>query len=38
MLQLAGRAARRAEEIGLTVFALSLSHTRKHAIAMVVAQ
>jgi len=34
---LSGRAARRAEEIGLTTFALSLSHTREHAIAMVVA-
>jgi holo-[acyl-carrier protein] synthase len=38
VLELAGRAARRAEEIGLTVFALSLSHTRVHAIAIVVAQ
>ncbi len=37
-VQLSGKAARRAEQIGLTTFALSLSHTREHAIAMVVAQ
>jgi holo-[acyl-carrier protein] synthase len=37
VVRLSGRAARRAEEIGLTTFALSLSHTREHAIAMVVA-
>ncbi|MCL4489801.1 MAG: holo-ACP synthase [Chloroflexi bacterium] len=37
-VQLSGRAARRAEEIGLRTFALSLSHTRDHAIAVVVAQ
>ncbi|MDE3091854.1 MAG: holo-ACP synthase [Chloroflexota bacterium] len=38
VVQLSGRAARRAEQIGLTTFALSLSHTREHAIALVVAQ
>ncbi len=37
-VQLSGKAARRAEEIGLQSFALSLSHTREHAIAVVVAQ
>ncbi len=37
-IQLSGKAARRAEQIGLRAFALSLSHTREHAIAMVVAQ
>jgi holo-[acyl-carrier protein] synthase len=37
-LQLTGKAARRAELVGLTTFSLSLSHTREHAIAMVVAQ
>jgi holo-[acyl-carrier protein] synthase len=35
-LQLSGRAAARAEELGLHEIALSLSHTREHAIAMVV--
>jgi holo-[acyl-carrier protein] synthase len=37
-VQLTGRAARRAEQIGLSTFSLSLSHTREHAIALVVAQ
>jgi holo-[acyl-carrier protein] synthase len=37
-VQLTGRAARRAAAIGLHTFALSLSHTREHAIVMVVAQ
>lgn len=37
-VQLTGKAARRAQRIGLTTFALSLSHTREHAIAIVVAQ
>lgn len=37
-LQLTGKAARRAEQVGLTTFSLSLSHTREHAIAMVVAE
>lgn len=37
-VQLAGKAARRADEIGLHTFALSLSHTREHAIAMMVAE
>ena len=37
-IQLSGKAARRAEQIGLSDFALSLSHTREHAIALVVAQ
>ncbi len=37
-LRLSGRAAKRAEELGLREFALSLSHTREHAIALVVAQ
>ena len=37
MVRLSGSAARRAAEIGLRTFALSLSHTRDHAIAMVVA-
>jgi holo-[acyl-carrier protein] synthase len=37
-VQLTGKAARRAEQIGLSTFALSLSHTREHAIALVVAQ
>ena len=35
-LQLFGRAAARAQELGLHEIALSLSHTREHAIAMVV--
>ncbi len=37
-VKLSGKAERRAEEIGLRTFALSLSHTREHAIALVVAQ
>ncbi len=37
-LHLAGKAARRAKEMGLTTFALSLSHTQEHAVAVVVAQ
>ena len=37
-VQLTGSAARRAERIGLSSFSLSLSHTREHAIALVVAQ
>ncbi len=37
-VQLTGRAAQRAGEIGLSAFALSLSHTREHAIAFVVAE
>jgi holo-[acyl-carrier protein] synthase len=35
---LSGRAAERAEELGLTEWAVSLSHGREHAIAFVVAQ
>jgi len=35
---LSGRAAERAEELGLTEWAVSLSHTREHAIAFVTAQ
>ena len=37
-VQLTGKAARRAEQIGVSNFSLSLSHTREHAIAMVVGQ
>ncbi len=37
-VQLSGRAAQRAAEIGVSQFAISLSHTREHAIAMVVAE
>jgi holo-[acyl-carrier protein] synthase len=37
-LKLHGRAAARAQELGLGEFALSLSHTRDHAIAFVVAK
>jgi holo-[acyl-carrier protein] synthase len=37
-VQLTGKAARRAQQVGLSLFSLSLSHTREHAIAMVVAQ
>ncbi len=36
VLNLHGRAAARAAELGLTEIALSLSHTREHAIAFVV--
>lgn len=38
VLNLYGRAAARAEEMGLRELALSLSHTREHAIALVVGQ
>jgi holo-[acyl-carrier protein] synthase len=38
VVRLSGRAAERAEELGLTEWAISLSHTREHAIAFVVAQ
>ena len=37
-VKLSGKAARRAKEIGIQKFSLSLSHSRDHAIAMVVAQ
>jgi holo-[acyl-carrier protein] synthase len=38
LVRLHGRAAERAGELGLTEWAVSLSHTREHAIAFVVAQ
>jgi len=38
LIRLYGRAAKRAGELGLTEWAVSLSHTREHAIAFVVAQ
>ncbi|MDY7079386.1 MAG: holo-ACP synthase [Chloroflexota bacterium] len=38
LVRLHGRAAERAEELGLTEWAVSLSHTQEHAIAFVVAQ
>jgi holo-[acyl-carrier protein] synthase len=38
LVHLHGRAAERAGELGLTEWAISLSHTREHAIAFVVAQ
>ena len=38
LIRLHGRAAERAEELGLTEWAVSLSHTHQHAIAFVVAQ
>jgi holo-[acyl-carrier protein] synthase len=38
LVRLYGRAAERAGELGLTEWAISLSHTREHAIAFVVAQ
>ncbi len=38
LIRLHGRAAERADELGLTEWAVSLSHTREHAIAFVVAQ
>ena len=38
IIRLYGRAAERAEALGLTDWAVSLSHTREHAIAFVVAQ
>lgn len=37
-LKLYGKAARRAEELGLSRIALSFSHTREHAMAFAVAQ
>ncbi len=37
MVRLHGRARRRAEELGLDKFAISLSHSRRYAIAFVVA-
>jgi holo-[acyl-carrier protein] synthase len=38
LVRLHGRAAERAGELGLTEWAVSLSHTHEHAIAFVVAQ
>jgi holo-[acyl-carrier protein] synthase len=38
LVRLHGRAAERARQLGLTEWAVSLSHTREHAIAFVVAQ
>jgi holo-[acyl-carrier protein] synthase len=38
LVRLYGRAAERAGALGLTEWAISLSHTREHAIAFVVAQ
>jgi holo-[acyl-carrier protein] synthase len=38
VVQLNGRAAQRAGDIGIQQFEISLSHTREHAIAMVVAE
>ena len=38
LIRLRGRAAELAEELGLTQWAVSLSHTKTHAIAFVVAQ
>ena len=38
LVHLYGRAAERAGELGLVEWAISLSHTREHAIAFVVAQ
>ncbi len=38
LIRLYGHAARLAEELGLSEWAVSLSHTREHAIAFVVAQ
>lgn len=35
-VELTGRAAQRAREMGVSAFAISLSHTREHAIAMIV--
>jgi len=37
-LKLSGKAARRAKKLGFKKFSLSLSHSRDHAIALVVAQ
>ncbi len=38
LLQLYGNARRIADQLGLTDWSISLSHTREHAIALVVAQ
>ena len=38
LVRLYGRAAQRANELGLAEWAISLSHSREHAIAFVVAQ
>ena len=38
IVRLFGRAAERAEELGLTEWAVSLTHTKEHAMAFVVAQ
>jgi holo-[acyl-carrier protein] synthase len=38
LVRLYGRAAQYADELGLTEWAISLSHTRDHAVAFVVAQ
>jgi holo-[acyl-carrier protein] synthase len=38
LIRLHGRAAERAEELGLTEWAVSLSHTREYAVAFVAAQ
>jgi holo-[acyl-carrier protein] synthase len=38
VVRLHGRAAERAAELGLTEWAVSLSHTEEHAVAFVVAQ
>jgi len=38
LVRLHGRASERAEELGLTEWSVSLSHTHEHAIAFVVAQ
>jgi holo-[acyl-carrier protein] synthase len=38
LVRLSGRAAVRADELGLAEWAVSLSHTREHAIAFVVAR
>lgn len=38
VLRLHGRAAERADELGLTEWAVSLSHTEEHALAFVVAR
>lgn len=38
LIRLYGRAAERADELGLVDWTVSLSHTREHAVALVVAQ
>ena len=38
LVRLYGRAAERASELGLTEWAVSLSHTREYAVAFVVAR